>query len=109
MSEDDLPVVPLGDAPVPDKVLEELLAAFAGDEDLATDEMPIVPDVPTAGQRVDLDDPAIDALLGITADEPAAPAPDETTLGEPAHDGRAVDGPAVEQLPGDDQAIVVTA
>ncbi len=45
--------VPLGDGNVPDKVLEELLAAFAADE---PDDAPII----------DLDDPSIDLLLGLT-------------------------------------------
>lgn len=50
------PTLPLGEGDVPDKILEELLAAFAGDK---------------AGlsQAVDFDDPSIDRLLGI---EPGA-------------------------------------
>ncbi len=45
--------LPLGEGNVPDKALEELLAAFAGD-------MP-----PTGGSEIDLDDPSIDILLGL--------------------------------------------
>ncbi len=41
-----------GDSAVPDKVLEELLAAFAND--------------PVPDEVIDLDDPSIDALLGLT-------------------------------------------
>ena len=43
---------PLGDDVVPDKVLEELLAAFAND--------------PVPDEVIDLDDPSIDKLLGLT-------------------------------------------
>ncbi|MEO7397995.1 MAG: FtsQ-type POTRA domain-containing protein [Ilumatobacteraceae bacterium] len=82
---------------VPDKVLEELLAAFAGDALLA-------------GSDIDLDDPSIDALLGLG---PAAdPAPDATPvttripLREPTRPGdgssASVDvaaGTATEQVP----------
>lgn len=63
----DNQAVPMGEGDVPDKVLEELLAAFAGDE-----VPPGGPTLTTAEQRIDLDDPSIDALLGMA---PAAPEP----------------------------------
>ena len=55
------PKLPIGDGHVPDKVLEELLAAFAND--------PAPP-----AMEIDLDDPSIDLLLGLTP-EPDAPGP----------------------------------
>ena len=51
MSERELP---LGEDRVPDKALEELYAAFAGDAPSAS-----------AATDVDFDDPSIDALLGL--------------------------------------------
>jgi cell division protein FtsQ len=53
------PKLPLGEGPVPDKALEELLAAFANDP-------------PTDKPPIDLDDPSIDVLLGL-AEPPADP------------------------------------
>ena len=83
------PPLPMGDGDVPDKVLEELLAAFADDDTpigsgggVTTSapkapRPPVAPDEPKiqtdVGPDIDLDDPAIDALLGI---EPAAPSAD---------------------------------
>ena len=51
---------PLGDGAVPDKVLEELLAAFAND--------------PVPADIFDLDDPSFDELLGLTRHAAVAPA-----------------------------------
>ena len=77
------PPLPMGEGDVPDKVLEELLAAFADDHtpavsgDGVTTSAPEAPEEPetqaAVGADIDLDDPAIDALLGI---EPAAPSAD---------------------------------
>ncbi|MCU1400581.1 MAG: ftsQ [Acidimicrobiales bacterium] len=60
------PGLPLGEGSVPDKALEELLAAFA-------DSPPVEPDA------IDFDDPSIDRMLGLSeplTDAPVA-APDE--------------------------------
>ena len=70
MSERELP---LGEDRVPDKALEELYAAFAGDASAAS------ASASAAAADVDFDDPSIDALLGLESDaappaEAAAPA-----------------------------------
>lgn len=67
------PKLPIGDGDVPDKALEELLAAFGAPEhDL--------------GQDIDLDDPSIDELLGLsepTVDTPPPQTPPDTPVTEP--------------------------
>ena len=52
--------LPLGEGDVPDKALQELLAAFASDQ-------------PTDAVPIDLEDPAIDIMLGLTQAVPVAP------------------------------------
>jgi hypothetical protein len=51
--------LPLGEGDVPDKALQELLAAFASDQ-------------PTDAVPIDLEDPAIDIMLGLTQAVPVA-------------------------------------
>jgi cell division septal protein FtsQ len=67
------PELPLGDGSVPDKALEELLAAFAGDSN--------------SESEVDVDDPSIDLLLGMengaSAGEPPVTAPNPVTAKNP--------------------------
>ena len=70
---------------MPDKVLEELLAAFAGDDTPAgatTNAIDTAAGSPEApGADIDLDDPSIDALLGIESTVPATdPAPEDEVV-----------------------------
>jgi len=58
--------LPVGEGVVPDKALEELLAAFANDQ-------------PIDAPPIDLDDPSIDLLLGLT-DPTAPPDPSDPDL-----------------------------
>ncbi|MEO6124636.1 MAG: FtsQ-type POTRA domain-containing protein [Ilumatobacteraceae bacterium] len=85
---DPKPPLPVGEGDVPDKVLEELLAAFSGDDTPVPTGAPTLapttaPALTTAEQRIDLDDPAIDALLGIEpVDKAPADPPSSTSEGE---------------------------
>ena len=85
------PQPPIGDGNVPDKVLEELLAAFASDS--------------AGGPPIDFDDPSIDALLGLSP----APAPvvDPPPAKPPAVDPPAVDPPAADPPAAEVAALLV--
>ncbi len=74
------PKLPIGDGDVPDKALEELLAAFGASE-------------PDLGRDIDLDDPSIDQLLGLT---PTGSSPD-SAHGPPAEP--TVDSPPPDTPP----------
>ncbi len=84
----------LPDQPVPDKVLEELLAAF-GTNDANGDVAPADPSV-----NYDFDDPSIDRLLGVetAATEVLAPKPAVEPEPEPEPPKKTIDLTAVEEI-----------